>query len=692
MKFRHLMLATVAAVLASQPVVAQTPAQAPAQAPAQTAADPLASPQFGEWGLDLTGMNTSIRPGDDFFQWANGGWLERTEIPADRSRWGNFHVLRALSDARVRDIIETSASSQNPSADQRLIGSFYRSFMDEARLENLGAQPIRDELAEIRNASERGALARLMGRAFTDFHPTLFGGYVSADANDPTRNVVWTSQGGLGLPDRDYYLEDRFAETRAAYQAHIARMLGMIGWDQPEAAAAQVMAFETALAREHWTSAQSRDDTATYNRRSLAELEAQAPGFDWRAYQQAAGFAAQDFTIVAQPTAFAGMARVWSETPVDVLQAWMAFQYANNAAPYLSSAFVEANFDFNGKTLSGQPQNAPRWRRGVDLVNNNINHAVGRLYADRYYTAESRAQMADLIANLRRALEVRIGQFDWMSDPTKQEALTKLSKFGTNIGAPPRWRDFSELQLSDDDLVGNIQRANQLNWTYNLWQLGQPVDREEWTRGPQLVNAWYRPTRNDITFPAAILEPPFFDPDADPAINYGAIGGVIGHEISHGFDDQGRKSDGDGRLRDWWTPDDAARFQVQADRLGAQYEALPMFPDAHINGELTMGENIADLAGLTMALEAYRMSLNGRPAPVINGLTGEQRVFLGWAQVWRSKDREAFARQLLVSDPHAPAFARVNGVVRNMDAWYEAFNIQPGDPMYIPPEQRVRLW
>jgi putative endopeptidase len=655
------------------------------------ASDPLASPKFGTWGFDRAGTDASVKPGTDFFRYANGVWLDRTEIPSDRPSYGMFYVLRQLSEARVRDIIE-KASASDANHDSQIVGALYRGFMDEARVEALDAKPIEPELAAIRAAKTRTDVARLMGESNESFGSSMFPLAVFTDAKHPDRWTLVMLQGGIGLPDREYFTDAQFAEQRTKYQAYIATLLKYVDWPNAERAAADVMALELAIAKVHWSQAESRDDEKTYNPMTPAELAAKAPGFDWKAYFTAAKLSDLASLVVYQPSAITGEARIVSETSMDTLRAWLAFHAVDNVSPYLSRRFADANFEFRDKTLNGQPEQRARWKRAVNLINLTIPQAVGKLYAARYYTPQARERMASLVTNLLTAMKGRIERLSWMAPETRQAALAKLANFSVHIGVPDTWRDFSRLDLSAGDLIGNGRRIFAHEWAFYRGRIGQRVDKGEWDDSPQTVNAWNRSAQNDITFPAGILQPPFFDPDADPAINYGAIGAVIGHEITHGFDDQGRKYDMNGMLRDWWTSADAKRFQEQAARLGLQYEAMSILPGTKINGELTMGENIADLGGLLMALDAYHASLNGKPAPVIDGLTGDQRVFLGWAQVWRSKLRDDYQRQLLVSDPHSPAVARVNGVVRNIDAWYSAFNIKPGDPLYLPPDQRVRIW
>ena len=472
----------------------------------------------------------------------------------------------------------------------------------------------------------------------------------------------------------------------------MTKALTLAGWPYPEQAAADIMAFETRVATEHWTQVQNRDIEKGYTPTTLAELAIAAPGFDWMAWATAAGIQDAPRLIESQSTAYPGMARVFSETPIATLQAWQAFHVIDQASPYLSQPFVDARFDFYGKALSGQPENRPRRKRGVTLVDGSLGEALGKEYVAHYFPAESKAQMEALVANLRAAMTERLKHVDWMSDATREQALYKMAHFGVKIGYPDQWRSYDGLRLVPGDLYGNVERSSAFEWAWNLGKLTKPVDPLEWGMTPQTVNAYYNPPRNEIVFPAAILQAPFFDPNADPAINYGGIGAVIGHEITHGFDDQGRKVDGDGVLRDWWTAEDAAKFEQRAAVLGAQYSALSPLEGTHVNGDLTMGENIADLGGLLLALDAYHRSLNGQPAPVINGLTGDQRVFLGWAQVWRENSRDEALRQQVTVDPHSPGQYRAAVSPRNIDAWYDAFGVKPGDEQYLAPEARAHIW
>jgi len=656
------------------------------------AADHLASPRYGTWGVDLSGRAESVRPGDDFFRFANGTYLDQLEIPADRSTFGNFHVLRDLSEMRVHALVEQMAAHPPADPEAVKVAAFYKAFMDEARVEALGARPLAPALAVVRGAESHQALARVMGASPKSFHKALFAFYIFADAKEPERYGVYLGQSGLGLPDREYYLQEQFAEQKAKYELYVAEILGLAGWPDAAAQARAIVDFETKIAEVSWTRAARRDRDRTYNAMTVAELEAAAPGFPWREFLQAADLGDRERLIVAEDTAIFQIAAIFAETPLETLRSWAAFSFADNAAPYLSKAFTDARFEFRNKTLSGQPEERERWKRAVTALESAMGEAVGRFYVDRYFPPEAKEKMDALVGDLKIAMAGRIQRVDWMTPETKDQAMQKLARFRVKIGFPDQWRDYSALEVREDDLFGNVERAMAHEWAREVDRLDDPVDRDEWGMTPQTVNAYYSSTMNEIVFPAAILQPPFFDPDADPAVNYGAIGAVIGHEITHGFDDQGRKSDGEGRLRDWWTPEDGARFDAAADRLGAQYETYEPLPGSRLDGRLTMGENVADLGGLLLAIDAYHNSLGGQPAPVIDGLTGDQRLFLAFAQVWRQKYRDDALRQQVVAGPHSPAEFRVNGVVRNIDAWYRAFDVQPNDRLYVAPEDRVRIW
>ena len=652
----------------------------------------LASPKYGTWGFDLSGMDRSVKPGDDFFKFANGQWEARTEIPADRSNYGNFAMLRELSEARVHAILEEAAAGKLDDPDAAKIGAAYAAYMNEALAEKLDAKPIAPELAQIRKVRTKDDFTALMGKANTTGFTSLLPVFISIDAKSPNRYTVMSTNGGLGLPDRDYYLQPGFAEKKAKYEAYVAQMLALIGWEKPAEHAKAIVAFETQLAEASWTRVERRDRDKTYNPMSPTELNAFTPGFDWNRYLAATGLPQVERIVVTTNTAFPKVAKIYADTPLDTLKAWQAFHLADGAAPLLSKRFVDANYQFQKKELAGQPQIQARWKRAAAFMDGAIGESIGRVYVARYFTPEAKSKMDDLVANIRTAMSQRIQTLDWMGPETRGLALDKLDKFTVKIGYPVMWRDYARLTFKPDDLYGNALRAGAFQWERQVARLNSPVDDREWGMTPQTVNAYYNFANNEIVFPAAILQPPFFDPDADPAVNYGGIGGVIGHEISHGFDDQGRKSDGDGVLRDWWTAEDATKFKAQADRLGAQYSAFEPLPGAKVQGGLTMGENIGDNGGLSLALDAYRTSLKGQPAPVIDGLTGDQRVFLGWAQVWRQKMRDEALRQQVVTDPHSPAYYRVNGTIRNIPGWYDAWNVQPGDQLYVAPEQRVKIW
>ena len=653
----------------------------------------IVAKRFGKWGMDLDGMDASVKPGDSFNLYANGNYLKNTPIPADKAAYGMFYVLYDLSQAQLKAIIEESAAvSAAPGSEMEKIGAFYGSFMDEARVEALDAAPLAADLREIRDANTHDKLAGLMGRSLYGFGSSFFGAYVFDDAKKPTENVLHLSQGGLGLPDRDYYLVESFKEKKDKYQAYVARQLAQVGWENAGRAAADIVALETRIAEASWSRIESRDDDKTYNPMTIAQLKKAAPSFPWATFLKQAKLSKADRAIVAQNTAFPKIAKIFAETPVATLQAWQAFHTVDQASPYLSKRFVNARFDFRSKTLNGQPQITPRWKRGVTLVDGSLGEALGKVYVDRHFPPESKAKMDKLVSDLLKAMALRIDGLDWMSPATKVKAHEKLAKFTVKIGYPDKWRDYAGLKADPTDLYGNVARSSEFEWDYGVSRLGKPVDKSEWLMTPQTINAYYLSQKNEIVFPAAILQPPFFDPNADDAINYGAIGGVIGHEIGHGFDDQGRKSDGDGVLRDWWTAEDAARFEAKTKQLGAQYDAIEVLPGAKVQGALTMGENIGDLAGITLGLEAYKLSLNGKEAPVIDGFTGQQRVMLGWAQVWRGLYREEMLKQILVSDPHSPDPVRAEAPLRNIDAWYEAFGVKEGDKNYVKPEDRVRIW
>ncbi|MDB5431521.1 MAG: peptidase [Caulobacter sp.] len=659
---------------------------------AKDAPDLTKAQGFGTWGFDLTSRDTATKPGDDFYRYSEGAATDRLEIPSDRSRYGSFDLLAALSEQRVQAVINKAAAGGDSSPESAQVGGYWRAYMDEATVEALDARPLSASLAPIRAAKSKAQLARITGANNDGFGSAFFSVGIQADVKDPNHYAVYLDQAGLGLPDRDYYLEPKFAEKKAAYQAYVAKLLTMAGWPDAEAQAVKVVAMETEIAAASWSRADQRDPDKLYNPMTLGKLATLAPGFEWSPYMAGAKLSKTTKVVVGEPTAFTKIAAIWNKTPLDTLQAWDAFHIADQSAPVLSKRFVDANFAFRGKTLSGQPEMRPRWKRAVRSIDGSLGETVGKLYVADYFPAESKAKMIDLVAELRASLANRIEHLDWMSPATKKKALLKLSQFTVKIGYPDKWRDYSALKISDKDLYGNIERSSAFEWKRQVDRLNGPVDKTEWGMTPQTVNAYYNPTANEIVFPAAILQPPFFDPNADMAINYGGIGAVIGHEMTHGFDDEGRKFDGTGALADWWAPEDATKFEAQTKKYGAQYSHFEALPGVFVNGDLTMGENIADLGGILMALDAYHMSLKGQPSPVIDGTTGDQRVFYGWAQVWRAKYRDDALKQQIASDPHSPNTARVNMVFHNVDAWYTAFDVKPGDKLYLAPADRVRIW
>jgi len=677
-----------------------------AHAPHAASSPGATQPKFGTFGLDVAGGDPATKPGDDFFRYANGGWVDRTEIPADKPGYSLRVGMSDLTEQRLRDIMEEGAAKAGdaPTTLEGKVGAFYQAFMDSAHVEELGAKPLASDLAAVRAANTRDALATLMGRNNSEFEGSIFGVFPDVDVKDPKKYAIYVGQAGLGLPDRDYYLEASFAEQKAKYQTYVATMLKLLDWPDAEARAADIVAFETKIAEVSWTKTQQRDPDATYNAMTVAELQTLAPGFAWRGFFNEMGFGKFDRVVVAEKSAFPKIADVYANTPIATLQAWQAFSIADNAAVCLSSGFADAFFEMRQKTLSGQKQQAARWKRGVHAVAGgdylaggrfdrfgNMGWGVGELYTARYFPPAAKANIEALVLNLKAAYRARIQKLDWMSDKTKALALKKLDTYTIKVGYPDKARDYSKLVIRSDDLLGDVRRTAQLEWKFYADRQGGPVDRTEWGMTPQTNDA-YNGSLRDIVFPAGILQPPIFDVNADPAINYGAAGGVIGHELTHGFDDQGRKFDADGKLADWWTAEDAKTFEARAAMLGAQYSAFEPLPGVHVNGALTMGENIADLGGVTLALEAYHASLKGKPAPVIDGLTGDQRVFLGWAQAWRGKVRDDAVKRQVVSDPHSPRVYRVNGVMRNVDEWYDAFSVKPGDKMYVDPKDRVRIW
>ncbi|MCI0572974.1 MAG: peptidase M13 [Myxococcaceae bacterium] len=647
-------------------------------------------------GFDTRAIDASIRPQDDFYRYVNGTWLKSTPIPADRERYGTFIELADKSEAALRDIIEEAATNprRKQGTDAQKVGDLYLSFMDTARIQALGLKPVRADLKRIAALKDRKQLPELFAALLKMGVAPPFVASVSQDAKKADQYVVYVNQAGLGLPDRDYYFkpEARFEEVRAAYLTYVETLLRLGGEEQPKEAAAAILALETKLAEKHWDRVKNRDREATYNKKTVAELAQLTPGFDWARFVAAAGMQKSPGVVVRQPDYLQAMDTVLAQTPLPVLRQYLTFKVLDTVAPNLSPPFEEAHFAFRGKTLQGLQENRPRWKRGVAAVDGALGEVVGRLYVERHFSPESKKRMKELVDNLRVAFRQGIEQLEWMSPETKVQAQAKLAKFNVKIGYPDKWRDYSALDIRRGDLMGNLRRATAFELQRNVAKLGKPIDRTEWGMTPQRVNAYYSSTMNEIVFPAAILQPPFFDPQADDAVNYGAIGGVIGHEISHGFDDQGSRSDGDGNLRDWWTAEDKAAFQKRTGMLADQYSAFSPLSGMSVNGKLTLGENIGDLSGLTVAYKAYKVSLGGKEAPVMEGFTGDQRFFFGWAQIWRGLYRDDALRQLLLTNPHSPGEYRVNGVVRNMPEFHHAFGVKETDGAWLPADKRVKLW
>ncbi|URD62118.1 M13 family peptidase [Sphingomonas sp. KRR8] len=671
----------------SPQVEAAAAAEAAATATPDVAEAARPKPTYGDYGFDTAGMDQTVKPGDSFYNYASGTWQKNTSIPADKAGYGSFNVLDDLSKTRTRGIIEEAA--KDPSSK---IGAAYASFMDEAGIEAKGLAPLKPFMDEVKALKSKADYPALLGRTSRVgvFGPVI--GFVGVDDKVNTQYALTVYQGGLGMPDRDYYLKDdpKLAAIRTAYVQHLTNMLNLAGEPNAAARAKAIMALETAIAKAHWTQVQSRDATLTYNKMTVAALNRRAPGFDFAKMLRSEGVNVGE-VIVSQPSAMTGIAKVVGAAPLNVLKDQLLIRALDSYASYLPKKFDQERFAFFGTTLSGVPQQEPRWRRAVNFTTGAVADEVSKLYVAKYFPPETKAAADQLVKNVIDAMGRRIDGLAWMAPETKRRARLKLANFNAKIGYPSQWRDYSGLEVRPDDLLGNAMRSNEFDTAYELGKLGGPVRKWEWGMTPMTINAYANFGMAEVVFPAAILQPPFFDPNADPAVNYGGIGAVIGHEISHHFDDQGSKYDETGQLRDWWTPQDLAAFKAATQKLVAQYDAYEIFPGAHVQGALTLGENIGDLAGLTVAYDAYKHSLGGQEAPVIDGMTGDQRFYLGWAQVWRGKYREAAMRQRLITDPHSPNEQRVS-VVRNLDPWYNAYSVQPGQKLYLAPEQRVRVW
>lgn len=646
-------------------------------------------------GIELKYNSKKISAGQDFYEFVNQGWLETTQIPADRSNYGSFSLLEDETKEAIRIIIEEASQSKAPmGSEAQKIGDFYRSLTNLELRDQLGIKPIQNTLDSISNAKSIEELAKVVGNLQRHGVGGVFGCYVSPDAKKSDQYTVYVSQSGLTLPDRDFYLseEQRYADLRKALETYIADMLTFVGHKDPSGAAKKIVELETKLAEAQWDRVTNRDPKKTYNKVTKAELTAQLGNFPMAAFVDSLGLSAQSEYIVRQPSFLEEVNKLYESVALETWRDYYTFHVVDTIGDSLTQTIEKRHFDFHGATLSGVEEQKPLWKRGVDACNGVLGEIVGKLYVDKHFPPRAKVRMQELVENLKKAFAKRIDGLDWMSPVTKKQAHEKLSKFTTKIGYPDVWKDYSKLEIKADDLVGNFMRAAEVEFQRDVDRLGGPIDRTEWGMTPQTINAYYNPVMNEIVFPAAILQPPFFNLNADDAVNYGGIGAVIGHEISHGFDDKGSQYDGDGNLRNWWSVDDREEFERRANQLVAQYDAYHPFPDMTVNGKLTLGENIGDLGGMSVAYEAFKMSLDGKPSPVIDELTGEQRFFMGWGQVWRRLYREPELRKRLLTDSHSPSQYRANGTVSNMDSFYEAFSVKPDDQMFIAPEKRVRIW
>jgi putative endopeptidase len=647
-------------------------------------------------GIDKANIDLSVRPQDNFYSYVNGAWLNAHEIPGDKTAIGSFYDLRDEADDNVKAIIEELAATKNlkMGSDEQKVADLFRSFMDLDTRNTAGTAPVKTIFDDINGLKNKNELATFFGenQKIGVGSPLAF--YISVDAKDSTRYATHIWQSGLGLPDRDYYFNEakRFAALREGYLAHIENIFNLAGLKNGKAAAQTIMTLETKLAGFHWTKVESRDSTKRYNKFNVADLNTVTDSFNWAAYLAAQGVATQKDIIINQPSFIKGFGETFAATSLADWQTYLTFHTLSNFSSSLTTELTNENFDFYSKQLSGREEQRPLWKRGVAVVNDNLGEVIGKVYVGRHFKPEAKTRMTELVENLRDAYGASIDELDWMSEATKTAAHIKLASFEPKIGYPDKWEDYSALSIKNDDLVGNIIRSGTVAHQKELAKLGGPIDRQEWAMTPQTVNAYYNPTKNEIVFPAAILQPPFFNLAADDAVNYGGIGAVIGHEMGHGFDDQGSKYDSDGNMRNWWTDEDLAAFTMRADNLVAQYANYEVFDDLNVNGELTLGENIGDLSGVTIAYKAYKASLNGKEAPVIEGLTGDQRFFMGFAQIWRGKMVEKSLRNRVATDPHSPGEFRTLGALSNMPEFYSAFDVKVGDAMYIAPEKRVKIW
>ncbi len=654
------------------------------------------APKTPASGIEADAFDKNVRAQDDLFRHVNGGWLAKTEIPADKSSYGALDMLFDKAQADLRAIVEDAAKAANkaPGSEAQKIGDFYESFMNEGRVEEIGLKPVESELAAIDRIATKTDLARYFARMFKLNLINPLVGYVDGDAKQPDHDILYVLQGGIGLPDRDYYLKDEgpLQTYREKYVAFVAIILKQADQTDPDATAKQIFDLESRLARSHWTNVESRDAVKTYNKFALADLAKQFPGFDWAAWTSELGISQAPAIVIAQPSYVKAFSAAVNELPVDRWKPYIRASLLNGFAPYLNKAMVDAEFGFYRQTLGGVKENQPRWKRAVNAINGNLGEMLGKLYVERHFKPEAKARMEQLVQNLRLAFKDGIDKLEWMTPETKKQAQEKLAKFRPKIGYPNKWRDYSRVQIIKDDLIGNLTRAFIVESEFQLAKVGKPIDPEQWGMTPQTINAYYNPVRNEIVFPAAILQPPFFNMEADDAVNYGGIGAVIGHEMGHGFDDQGRRFDGNGMLRDWWSAKDAQEYEKRAKLLVDQYNSFEPLPGLHVNGALTLGENIGDLTGAVMAHRAYELSLAGKPAPVMDGMSGDQRYYLGWAQIWRAKERDEALRQQVMTNPHSPETFRANGPVRNIPEFYSTFDVKESDQMWLAPEKRTKFW
>ncbi|WP_290837178.1 M13 family metallopeptidase [Flavobacterium sp.] len=646
-------------------------------------------------GILLKNMDTLVKPGNDFDAYVNGGWMKKNEIPADKSSIGVGQILDDEAQENVKKIIEESAKGDfADGSNEQKIGDFYSSYMDQKTRDAKGISPLKPELAQIDALKNYDDLAGFFGKLNRTGGTTPFAVFVTEDLKDPTKYSLLTWQGGLGLPEREYYFlnDAKSRDIRVKYEAHIAAMLKFVGVADAEANAKKVLALETAIASKHMSKELTRDVTKMYNPQQIADLGKVMPNFNWKLMLENAGIKGETSIVFPQLEFMKSIDGVIASTPLDTWKIWLKWNTIHDSGTHLSQDIDNENFNFYGKTLYGTPKQREQWRRGVSAVNSNLGEIVGEVYVKKHFSPEAKKRMEELVQNLLKAYEESIKELTWMTPETKKQALEKLSKFNPKIGYPDKWRDYSKLKVVKGDLYGNMERSTEFEYNRQLAKLGKKVDKTEWGMTPQTVNAYYNPSLNEIVFPAAILQPPFFDLTVDDAVNYGSIGAVIGHEIGHGFDDQGSSFDGDGVLRNWWTDADNKAFKERTGALVAQYSAFKVFPDLNVNGEYTLGENIGDLGGVTIAMRAYKISLKGKPSPKIDGFTGEQRFFIGYAQSWLGKQREESLRNQVASDPHSPGHFRVNGIVRNIPEFYEAFGVKAGDSLYLAPEKRVKIW